>query len=106
MGDIDIETASSHDAVPERVPGVLIDGNLLAAERKRRGYSQQSFCAEFGLSRKVIKEVESNPRRRIQPQTLSAIASALGIQPRDLTLEFSAPRMLTTSGEILETNME
>ena len=106
MHNMDAETTPSHDLVRGRAPGVLIDGNFLAAERKRRGYSQQSFCAEFGLSRKVIKEVESNPRRRIQPQTLSAIASALGIQPRDLTLEFSAPRLLTTPDEILKTNLE
>ena len=101
-----METASGPEWSGGRTPGVLIDGDFLAAERKKRGYSQESFCAEFGLSRKVIKEAESNPRRRIQPQTLSAIAAALGIRPRDLTLEFTAPRLLTTPEEILKTNLE
>ena len=106
MREAGIETASGPERSAPRASGVLIDGSFLAAERKRRGYSQESFCEEFGLSRKVIKEAESNPYRRIQPQTLSAIASALGIRPRDLTLEFSAPRLLTTPDEILTTNLE
>jgi len=106
MGETAEDTASGPKWPTGRTPGVLIDGDFLAAERKKRGYSQESFCVEFGLSRKVIKEAESNPRRRIQPQTLSAIAAALGIQPRDLTLEFSAPRLLTTPAEILKTNLE
>jgi transcriptional regulator with XRE-family HTH domain len=106
MGEIGIGTASGPERSAGRAFGVLIDGNFLAAERKRRGYSQESFCEEFGLSRKVIKEAESNPHKRIQPQTLSAIAAALGIRPRDLTLEFSAPRLLTNADEILTTNLE
>jgi transcriptional regulator with XRE-family HTH domain len=106
MRKTDAENASSGEPSVERIPGVLIDGNFLAAERKKQGYSQESFCAEFGLSRKVIKEVETNPQRRIQPQTLSAIASALGVQPRGLTREFSSPRLVTTSEDILRTNLE
>lgn len=85
---------------------MLIDGKMLASERKRRGYSQVAFCNEFGLSRKVIKEVESNPQRRIQPQTLSAISIALGIQPQQLSRELVPPRLLTTSEAILNTNLE
>jgi hypothetical protein len=49
MDNMESETAPGHDLVPERIPGVLIDGNFLATERKRRGYSQESFCAEFGF---------------------------------------------------------
>jgi transcriptional regulator with XRE-family HTH domain len=105
MSVIDAQTAPGREQV-NKVPGVLIDGNFLAGERKKRGYSQESFCAEFGLSRKVIKEVEANPQKRIQPQTLSSIASALGIEPRELTREFAFPRLLTTSDEILKTNVE
>jgi len=52
-----VEIATSSKSFAGRTLGVLIDGNFLAAERKKRGYSQESFCAEFGLSRKVIKEV-------------------------------------------------
>jgi transcriptional regulator with XRE-family HTH domain len=106
MGGKGAQTAPNPESGRGRAPGVLIDGEFLAAERKKRGYSQVSFCTEFGLSRKVIKEAESNPRRRIQPQTLSAIAGALGVQPRDLTLGFSAPRLLTTPDEILKTNLK
>ncbi len=101
-----MESASGPERSAGRPSGVLIDGNFLAAERKKQGYSQESFCEEFGLSRKVIKDAESNPHKRIQPRTLFTIASALGIKPRDLTLEFSAPRLLTTSEEILKTNLE
>ena len=89
-----------------RALGVLIDGKFLAAERKRLGYSQDAFCAEFGLTRKVIKDIESNPQKRVQPQTLAAIAAALGVQPRALTRGFAPARLLTTSAELVRTNLE
>jgi len=106
MPQIDANIPSEADLVGERIPGVSIDGSFLAAERKRRGYSQASFSAEFGISRKVIKDIESNPHKRIQPQTLSAIASALGISTRELSREFARPRLLTSSEELVRTNLE
>lgn len=85
---------------------MLIDGKFLATERKRLGYSQDAFCVEFGLTRRVIKDIETNPQKRVQPHTLAAIAAALGVQPRELTRQFAAPRLLTASAQLVGTNLE
>src|SRR5579872_5914874 len=97
---------SGNEPTARRSPGVLVDGAVIARERKRRGFSQASFATEFGISRKVIKEIESNPRRRVQPQTLAAVAAALGLKPHALAAEGAPPRLLTSAAEILATNLE
>jgi transcriptional regulator with XRE-family HTH domain len=63
--------------------GIAIDepgiGPRLRAARERRGWSREALAVHSGLSWSAIAQVESGRRKNVRPQTLSALAKALGV---------------------------
>jgi transcriptional regulator with XRE-family HTH domain len=54
-------------------------GPRLRAARERRGLSREALAVHSGLSWSAIAQVESGRRKNVRPQTLSALADALGV---------------------------
>lgn len=54
-------------------------GTRLRAARERLDWSREALAFHSGLSWSAIAQIESGRRRNVRPQTLSALASALGI---------------------------
>jgi transcriptional regulator with XRE-family HTH domain len=54
-------------------------GIRLRAARERLGWSREAVAFHSGLSWSAIAQVESGRRRNVRPQTLSALAGALGV---------------------------
>jgi transcriptional regulator with XRE-family HTH domain len=57
-------------------PGI---GTRLRAARERRGWSREALALHAGVSWSAIAQVESGRRRHVRPDTLSALAEALGV---------------------------
>ncbi|MDX6582070.1 MAG: hypothetical protein QOI10_1254 [Solirubrobacterales bacterium] len=57
-------------------PGI---GERLRAARERAGLSREALAVQSDLSWSAIAQVESGRRRNLRPQTLSALAEALGV---------------------------
>jgi transcriptional regulator with XRE-family HTH domain len=53
-------------------------GNYVRRERHRRRQTQAEFADEIGVSTRVLGAIEAAERTRYQPETRSAIESALG----------------------------
>jgi transcriptional regulator with XRE-family HTH domain len=54
-------------------------GTRLRAARERRGWSREALAVHSGLSWSAIAQVESGRRKNVRPQTLAALAEALGV---------------------------
>ncbi len=54
-------------------------GERLRAARERLGLSREALAVESELSWSAIAQVESGRRRNLRPQTVSALAQALGV---------------------------
>jgi transcriptional regulator with XRE-family HTH domain len=54
-------------------------GPRLRAARVRRGWSREALAFHSGLSWSAIAQLESGRRRNARPQTLAALAEALGV---------------------------
>jgi transcriptional regulator with XRE-family HTH domain len=54
-------------------------GTRLRAARARRGWSREALAVHSGLSWSAIAQVESGRRKNVRPQTLAALAAALGV---------------------------
>jgi transcriptional regulator with XRE-family HTH domain len=54
-------------------------GTRLRAARERRGWSREALAFHAGVSWSAIAQVESGRRRHVRPDTLSALAEALGV---------------------------
>jgi transcriptional regulator with XRE-family HTH domain len=54
-------------------------GDRLRAARERAGLSREALAVESKLSWSAIAQVESGRRRNLRPQTLAALAEALGV---------------------------
>jgi transcriptional regulator with XRE-family HTH domain len=54
-------------------------GSRLRASRERLGWTREALAFHSELSWSAIAQVESGRRRNVRPQTLSALAQALGV---------------------------
>jgi transcriptional regulator with XRE-family HTH domain len=54
-------------------------GVRLRAARERRGWSREALAFHSELSWSAIAQIESGRRKNVRPQTLSALAGALGV---------------------------
>ncbi|MEA2387058.1 MAG: hypothetical protein QOJ22_1232 [Thermoleophilaceae bacterium] len=59
-------------------PGVVGIGGRVRAARERRGLSREALAFHSGLSWSAVAQVETGRRTNIRPDTLSALADALG----------------------------
>jgi transcriptional regulator with XRE-family HTH domain len=57
-------------------PGI---GARLRTARERRGWTREALAFHSGVSWSAIAQVESGRRRHLRPDTLSALAEALGV---------------------------
>jgi transcriptional regulator with XRE-family HTH domain len=54
-------------------------GARLRAARERRGWSREALAFHADLSWSAIAQIESGRRKNVRPQTLAALAEALGV---------------------------
>jgi transcriptional regulator with XRE-family HTH domain len=54
-------------------------GMRVRAARERRGWSREALAVQSELSWSAIAQVESGRRKNVRPQTLAALAGALGV---------------------------
>jgi transcriptional regulator with XRE-family HTH domain len=54
-------------------------GTRLRAARERSGWTREALAVRSGLSWSAIAQVESGRRKNVRPQTLAALAEALGV---------------------------
>ncbi len=69
-------------------------GRRLRAARDRRGWSREALAFYSGISWSAIAQVESGRRRNLRPDTLVALAGALGVTIDYLVTGRSAAPML------------
>ena len=60
-------------------PGASEIGNRVTAARERLGWNREALAFHSGISWSGIAQVESGRRRNLRPNTLSALAGALGV---------------------------
>jgi len=63
--------------------GQALDGDRVKALRQERSLSQIELALLAGTTQATISEIERG-KRRVQYRTTRALASALGVEPRDL----------------------
>ena len=63
--------------------GQAIDGEKLRSLRKERSLSQAELAARAGTTQATISELERG-LRRVQYRTTRRLASALGVEPKEL----------------------
>src|ERR687891_690171 len=54
-------------------------GARLRAARTRLGWTRETLAVHSGLSWSAIAQIESGRRRNVRPDTLAALATALGV---------------------------
>jgi HTH-type transcriptional regulator, competence development regulator len=69
------------------MPGEIdIDGSRLKRWRRQRALSQQDLERMTGVAQSTISRLEAN-QRPARPSTVRKLASALGVEPRELMKE-------------------
>lgn len=76
-------------AATTTLPGSL--GQRLLALRGERGWTQQQLADASGVPQQTISRLERAYSRRGYPETILALAEALGVQPRDLLPKEAKP---------------
>ena len=64
--------------------GQKIDGRIVLALREDRWLYQEELAEKAGVSRATISDIECGRRPFPNPNTIRALASALGVAPEDL----------------------
>jgi len=62
-------------------------GRHLKRLREKRGITQGDLASLAGLARATVSRLETGAYYTIQPETVNALARALGVSPRTLTKE-------------------
>jgi transcriptional regulator with XRE-family HTH domain len=83
----------------EQAGELRVIATRLQAARARRGWSRETLAHFAGLSSAGIAQIESGRRRNVRPDTLSSLASALGVTV-DYLLGAESDRTLLAHGAL------
>lgn len=81
-------------------------GSRLRAARERLGWNREELAVQSGVSWSAVAQVESGRRRNLRPDTLSRLATALGVSIDYLVEGRPTPPMLSHQALLYESRDE
>jgi len=90
-----------------RSPKIKPDGEAIRRLRLAKGFSLEGLAECTRISLKTIRNLETNPRHECNSSTISELAEFFRVDRAALIARAAtAPRTLTTTAEIIRTNIE